>query len=323
MSPTLPFGLRQVAATQALLLSLAGMSACGAAPTAAAAPEEPSVSPAAQAAPGATRYLATGGGRIAYDDVGTGPVVLCLPSLGDLRAEYRLLTPHLVAAGYRVVTMDLRGLGESSTGWADYSVVGVGADIRALAHHLQAGPVTVIGSSMAGGAAVVAAADEPETVSRIVLLDAFVRDHGPAWQSRAIASVFSGFWGAGLWCTFYRSLYPTAQPADFERYVAALRANLDDGARLAAVREMLAAPKAAAEQRLAKVRVPVLAIMGTLDPDFKDPAAEGQFQVEHLGAELRMIEGAGHYPHAEMPAVTAPIITEFLDRGRTEATRGT
>lgn len=270
------------------------------------------------AAPSTTRFLETAGGRIAYEDVGTGPVVICAPSLGDLRGEYRFLTPHLVAAGYRVVMMDLRGLGESSTGWADYSVTGVAADMMALARHLDAGPVTLIGCSMSGGAAVVAAADAPELVSKVVLIGAFVRDHGSAWQARAIASVFSGFWGAGFWCAYYRMLYPTAKPADLDEYVAALRANLD-GARLAVVREMLAAPKAAAEARLAQVRVPVLALMGTRDPDFKDPASEGRFQEERLGAELHMIEGAGHYPHAELPAVVGPIVATFLGRGRIEA----
>src|SRR5258706_16425579 len=63
-----------------------------------------------------TRYLEVPGGRLAYDDTSTGPLIVCLPGLGDLRASYRFLAPRLVAAGYRVVTMDLRGLGEA-TAW--------------------------------------------------------------------------------------------------------------------------------------------------------------------------------------------------------------
>ena len=65
-----------------------------------------------------TQFLKRPEGAIAYDDTGNGPLVVCAPSLGDVRGEYRLLAPQLVDAGYRVVTMDLRGLGESSTGWA-------------------------------------------------------------------------------------------------------------------------------------------------------------------------------------------------------------
>ena len=69
----------------------------------------------------ATEYLKLGSGKIAYDDTGSGPLVVCAP-LGDLRAEYRFLTPQLVDAGFRVVTLDLRGHGESSLHWLDYSV---------------------------------------------------------------------------------------------------------------------------------------------------------------------------------------------------------
>src|SRR5258705_11185122 len=87
-----------------------------------------------------TRYLEVPGGRLAYDDTGTGPLVVCLPGLGDLRASYRFLAPRLVAAGYRVVTMDLRGLGESSTGWADYHGPPGARDLVRPLHRLHPGP---------------------------------------------------------------------------------------------------------------------------------------------------------------------------------------
>lgn len=48
-----------------------------------------------------TKFLDRPGGRIAYDDSGgAGPLVICAPSLGDLRQEYRFLTPQLVATGF-------------------------------------------------------------------------------------------------------------------------------------------------------------------------------------------------------------------------------
>jgi len=61
-----------------------------------------------------TQHLRLSDGTLAFDDQGEGPLVLCVPAGGDLRSEYRFLTPQLVAAGYRVVTMDIRGQGESS-----------------------------------------------------------------------------------------------------------------------------------------------------------------------------------------------------------------
>ena len=62
-----------------------------------------------------TRLLEIEGGRIAYDDTGgDGEPIIAIPGMGDLRTEYRHLSPALQEAGFRVVTMDIRGFGESS-----------------------------------------------------------------------------------------------------------------------------------------------------------------------------------------------------------------
>src|SRR5262245_56359199 len=68
----------------------------------------------------ATQYLQLPDGTVAFDDQGTGPLVVCVPAGGDLRSEYRFLTPQLLAAGYRVVTMDIRGQGHASPAWPAY-----------------------------------------------------------------------------------------------------------------------------------------------------------------------------------------------------------
>ncbi|OUC04926.1 hypothetical protein RY27_30400, partial [Litorilinea aerophila] len=125
--------------------------------------------------PMSTRYLDVADGFLAYDDQGEGPLVVCVPSMGDLRAEYRYLVPQLVDAGYRVVTLDVRGHGESSVGWTDYSVAGVGSDLVALLRALDGGPAVLVGTSMAAGAAVWAAAEAPELVAGLVLVGPFVR----------------------------------------------------------------------------------------------------------------------------------------------------
>ncbi|MNY59496.1 2-succinyl-6-hydroxy-2,4-cyclohexadiene-1-carboxylate synthase [compost metagenome] len=101
-----------------------------------------------------------------------------------------------------------------------------------------------------------------------------------------------------------------------------MRANLGEPGRLAALREMIVASKAASEERLSKVRVPSLVVMGTKDPDFKDPAAEARHVAEAMGGTFHLIEGAGHYPHAEMPEVSAPHLLRFLGEHKPEVTRG-
>ncbi len=124
----------------------------------------------------ATQFLKLPDGQIAYDDSGgTGPLVICVPGLGDVRGQYRFLAPRLVAAGFRVVTMDLPGHGESSVDWLAYSPAIVGADIVALISHLGASKAFIVGNSMAGGSAVWAAAEIPNSIAGIVLIDPFTR----------------------------------------------------------------------------------------------------------------------------------------------------
>src|SRR4051794_8682724 len=113
-------------------------------------------------------------GRIAYDEVGTGPLVVCVPGMGELRSVYRSTVPALAAAGYRVVTMDLRGHGDSDATFARYDDVAAGGDVLALIEQLG-GPAVVIGNSMGAGAAAWAAAERPELVTGLGLVGAFVR----------------------------------------------------------------------------------------------------------------------------------------------------
>jgi pimeloyl-ACP methyl ester carboxylesterase len=273
-----------------------------------------------------TPYLTLPDGRLAYDDQGAGPVVICVPGMGDIRAEYRLLTPQLLAAGFRVVTLDPRGQGESAARWPDYSVAAVGADLLALARALNAGPAYVVGASMAAGAAAWAAAEAPEWVAGIVMLSPFARDTMPMWQARVLyttlfAPLFSGPWGPAMWRRYLTSLYPTRAPDDLASYLARVEANLREPGRLRALRAMLAASKDAAGQRLGRVAAPVLLIFGTKDRDFASPDAEAHTLASLLGGPSRaeFITGAGHYPHAEMAARTGPLVAGFLSELRAQA----
>ena len=112
-----------------------------------------------------TQYFEQSKGTIAYDDSqGDGELVLMLPGMGALRSEYRYLAPALVEVGYRVVTADLRGHGESSVDWPEYTLPAAGQDILDLIAYLDAGPAHVVGTSFSPGAAVWAAAEQPEAI---------------------------------------------------------------------------------------------------------------------------------------------------------------
>ena len=259
-----------------------------------------------------TKYLEHEDGRIAYDDTGEGPLIVCIPSMGDVRGEYRFLIPQLVSAGYRVVSMDVRGHGETSTQWGDYSVVGIGKDIIALIRALNAGQAVIVGTSMAAGAAVWAAAEAPDLVRSMILVGPFVRGDGSWFLETLFSILFARPWGPSMWVKYYSSLYPSRKPADFAEYADRLFHNLKEPGRFESLMHMLRASKRASEERISRVNKPSLVLMGSKDPDFKDPEAEARWVAENLKGDYTMIENAGHYPHAEMPELAGPLVLSFI-----------
>ncbi|MCX4747458.1 alpha/beta hydrolase [Kitasatospora sp. NBC_01287] len=262
-----------------------------------------------------TQYLQLPGGTIAFDDTaGPGTPVVLLPGMLDSRAAYRHLRPLLTAAGHRVITMDLRGFGESSITWDDYSPAAVATDVVALLAHLDLTRATLVGQSYTGATAVRAATLAPERVAGVVLLDAFVEQPAPGLLTRAmvhlLGSVVIAFpkaWGYYL----NKMAMPTTKPADHERYVAGLVAALRTPGRRRATRGQVrgdAGPTGWAEE----LRCPVLVVMGSKDPDFPNPEMVADRQASVMNARKVMIDGAGHYPMADYPQATADALLPFF-----------
>jgi pimeloyl-ACP methyl ester carboxylesterase len=254
------------------------------------------------------------GGRVAYDDTGgAGPLVVAVPGMGDVRGEYRYLSPVLAAAGARVVAMDVRGFGDTDAMWPDYSAHAVAGDVLALIRQLHAGPAVVIGTSFAAGAALWAAHDAPALVHGVVLIGPIVQDRAVSWTGRTmLALAFASPWRVAFWADYWDSLFPRRTPPDQAAYRAALVANLRQPGRMAALHAMVTLSKADTAAIIGQVRVPALVVAGTADPDFDDAAADCTVLAHRLHASLLLVPGAGHYPHAEMPDLVAPRIAAFV-----------
>jgi pimeloyl-ACP methyl ester carboxylesterase len=260
-----------------------------------------------------TKTITLKDGIIAYDDMGTGPLVVCVPGMGTTRGEYRFFAPRLAAAGFRVVTMDLRGHGESSANWPDYAVDALGSDVIALLRALESGPALLVGNSVGGGAAVWAAAEAPELVGGLLLIDPSVRGEMNGPFRMLVSAIFTRPWGPTAWVKYYNGLFKTRKPDDLDAFSAMLLRMLREPGRMVALRRMMLASQNESAVRLARVTAPTLVLMGSRDPDFKDPEGEARFVAESLHGAYCMIEGAGHYPQTEMPEITIPAALSFFN----------
>ncbi|TXS69608.1 MULTISPECIES: alpha/beta fold hydrolase [unclassified Streptomyces] len=270
-----------------------------------------------------TEHLAVDGGTIAYDVTGDGPLIVLAHGMGDSRAAYRAVTPRLVAAGYRVAAVDLRGCGDSSAGWPVWSRTAIATDLLAVIRHLG-GPALLVGHSISGGAATIATALEPSLVTAVVELAPFTRKQSVRLGDLRVKRFRQGmlrllgvgvFGSAALWRSYLDVAYPGVKPDDWAERLGRIDALLHEPGRMKALKGMGRTAPTDAGAQLGNVRCPVLVVMGTLDPDWADPHAEGSAVVDALPSglgRLEMIEGAGHYPHDQFSDQVVALMLSFF-----------
>jgi pimeloyl-ACP methyl ester carboxylesterase len=264
---------------------------------------------------GATQFLERPDGRLAYEVRGQGPLVICSPGLGDLRNTFDDLVEPLVSAGFTVVTADLRGHGESSAHWPSYTETDIASDLLDLIETLDAGPAVLLGNSYSAGAAVIAAANDPSLVAGLVLTGPCVRNQP--------ASVFSAFgrWlitrpliGRRVWNSYWPRLFGPSRPADLGHRRRLMAANMAEPGRFDAARAMLRNGHHSSDLALPDVSCATLVVVGDADPYYSHPEREARYAAERIGgqAEVLVVRGAGHYPHAECPDCVASTAVRFL-----------
>ena len=86
-----------------------------------------------------------------YEDVGSGKPVVLIHGWPLSGRSWEMQVPALVEAGYRVITYDRRGFGQSSQPWNGYDYDTLTADLHKLILHLDLNDATLVGFSMGGG----------------------------------------------------------------------------------------------------------------------------------------------------------------------------
>ena len=117
------------------------------------------------------RYLATAAGRLAYQmQEGRAPAVVFLPGFrSDMlgtKAEY--LAQWFAARERGFVRFDYSGHGASDGAFVDGTISRWRDDALAVIDQLTQGPIVLVGSSMGGWIALLAALARPDRVARLV-----------------------------------------------------------------------------------------------------------------------------------------------------------
>lgn len=162
--------------------------------------------------------------------------------------------------------------------------IDVASDLIALIRHLG-GPAVIVGHSLSGGAATIAAATAPDLISGVVEIGPFTRtvrySFGGLLRIRRYRRGVLSMTGVMLlhsrksWMRYLDVAYPE-KPADYAAYMAALRAKLSEPGRMAEFLKTMKTSPADAGDALPRISCPALVIMGDEDPDWADPRAEAE-----------------------------------------------
>ena len=122
--------------------------------------------------------LRRGGVRLACRDFGgAGPAVLFLHGLAGHSGEWAQ-TAAGITAEYRMLGLDQRGHGQSERHPQDLARAAFVADVASVIDELSLAPVVLVGQSMGGNTAFLAAAAHSDLVAALVVIEA--SPHGPA-----------------------------------------------------------------------------------------------------------------------------------------------
>lgn len=264
--------------------------------------------------------------RVAGDPQAS-PVVILHGIMGHGR-EWDVLTAALAPA-HQVVVLDQRGHGRSA--WAsDYTAATMSTDLLTVIDGLALDRPAVVGHSLGAMVAMLAAAARPETISRLVVLDA-----GPDTISGEMAADLAAFMRALATARYDTvdaavaewSQNPLADPAHLRHYVThALAPGQDgrwrwmfDGIGLngfsAGVSEtqLWAAVDA--------ITCPTLIVRGQHSPALSPGTADEMLRRLPDG-RLAVIPGAAHDLGVEQPTAVAEVVSAFLVTGHPRPEEG-
>lgn len=254
-------------------------------------------------------------GRLAVEVEGTGPLVVCSPGIGDTRDAFAPLAKHLTAHGFKVACVDLRGHGDSTTGFKRYGDEATAQDLLTVIDAVGGGPAVLAGASLSGASAVIAAAERPEQVAGLVLLGAFLRNSVSETTRRLLQIALARPWGPPLWRAQAAKLWPGLGDRALIRAEQTTALLTRQGRWAAFQATVSGADHRVVAPRIKNVRAPVLVVMGDADPDWKDPMQEAEWIASNFSdSEILRVPGAGHAPMLERPEIVASAVLRFLER---------
>jgi pimeloyl-ACP methyl ester carboxylesterase len=245
-----------------------------------------------------------------YADDGEGDVVVLIHGLGSSGEDWELQLPVLTP-NYRVISVDLRGHGQSDKPDGPYSIAMFADDVAALIEALEISPCHVVGLSLGAMTTLELASTRPDLVRSAVVVNAgpefiprTLKEKALVWQRLALVrSVGLDRLGQVV---AMRTL-PDEDQAELRERVAEVIADNDKAAYVASMRAIIGW---SVVDRLDQITSPMLVVVSEFD--YTPVASKRPIVDEAPDALLIVVEGARHLLPIEKPDQFNKILATFL-----------
>ena len=262
-------------------------------------------------------FVEVPGSRLYYEAEGDGPAVTLIHA-GV--AHLRMWDAQVAAwrDGYRVIRYDTRGFGRSVVEDVPYSNR---ADLRAVLDHLGVQRTHLVGLSRGAMIALDTTVESPERVKSLIWVAGGIRGFETEDDPRLVA-----LWPEMEQLEEAKDWEPLVeletqvwtdgpgQPAD--RVDPDLRRKMIqwnlESYRAEQPANQPMQPDGPAAERLAEIKVPVLAMWGTLD-ELPVLRSGEKLAAEVRGARTHVFDGVAHMVNLERPAEFNHLVRDFLD----------
>lgn len=251
--------------------------------------------------------------ELAYEVSGAGLPVVLLHGFPFNRTLWREQVEAL-SARCRVITLDLRGHGETTVTPGPATMEEMAEDVAALLDELRIARIVVGGLSMGGYVALAFYRLFPERVRALILADTRPEadtDEARLTREETATRALSEGMHAIADRMLPKLLAPSTQ-AERPEVVARVRemiSNTDARGAAAALRGM--AVRMDQTELLREINCPALIVVGSLD--LITPPADAELMNREIrGSRLEVIAGAGHVSNVERPAEFNHALENFL-----------
>lgn len=246
-----------------------------------------------------------------------GQVVCFAHSLAADSGMWLEQVPPLLAAGYRVLRIDMRGHGGSSPVPGNYHMAQLYGDVVAVLDALQIDRVHFIGLSIGGMLAQGLALDHPDRVRSLMLCDsqpASPADAATRWGPRILEVQAAGSCeplGDGTMGRWFTDEFRRQRPVRWKQIRDTVVSTSAQGyiGCAAAIQNFDYRP------RLPSLNKPTLIVCGADDPGA--PPAESKHIASLLpDGRYEAIPDAKHLPNVERPELFNPLMLAWLEKNK-------